>query len=265
MHPPALPRVRPVSGSTRLALRESVHNTTFYCTVSGMARTRTAPSGTAVAYLRVSTAEQAASGLGLEAQRAAVAAEAARRGWTLVEVFTDEGISGKAVGNRPGLAAALAAVESGQAAALIVAKLDRLSRSVRDSADMLDRAHRAGWSLLSCDLAVDTSTPAGEAAAGMMTVFSQLERRLIGQRTRDALAVKRAQGVRLGRPSVLPAPVVARIVAAGATGESLRTIGAALTADGVPTARGGATWHASTVRAVLAGQDAAQVRAATPA
>ena len=74
------------------------------------------------------------------------------------------------------------------------------------------------------------------------------------------LAVKRAQGVRLGRPSSLPAKVVARILAARAGGASLRAIAADLTADNVPTATGG-KWHASTVRVVLDGQDAARLRA----
>ena len=229
-------------------------------------RTRSAPEGTVVAYVRVSTDEQAASGAGLDAQRIAIAAEAQRRGWTVVGWHADEGISGgKGVEHRPGLAAAIEAVESGRAAGLLAAKLDRVSRSVLDTASLMEQARRGGWELVTCDLAIDTSTPAGEATASMMAVFSQLERRLISQRTREALAVKKAQGVRLGRPSALPREVVARIVAAKAGGASLRTIAAELTADAVPTAQGGAKWHASTVKAVLDGQDAAEVRAAIPA
>jgi DNA invertase Pin-like site-specific DNA recombinase len=111
-------------------------------------------------------------------------------------------------------------------------------------------------------LAIDTTTPAGEAAAGMMAVFSQLERRLIGQRTREALAVKRAQGIRLGRPSTLPADVVARIVAEHNNGAGVRGIAAGLNRDSAPTARGGAQWYPSTVQRVLDGQDAAKLRAA---
>jgi DNA invertase Pin-like site-specific DNA recombinase len=225
-------------------------------------RPRTAPADTVVAYLRVSTDEQAASGAGLEAQRAAITAEADRRGWTVVGWHSDEGISGgKGVAHRPGLAAAIDAVESGEAAGLLAAKLDRVSRSVLDTAALMEQARRGGWELVTCDLAIDTSTPAGEATASMMAVFSQLERRLISQRTREALAVKRAQGVRLGRPSTLPAEVVARIVADKAAGASLRTIAAALTVEGVATAQGGAKWYASTVKAVLDGQDAARLAA----
>lgn len=215
-----------------------------------------------MAYVRVSTDEQAASGAGLEAQRAAITAEADRRGWTVVAWHSDEGISGgKGVEHRPGLAAAIDAIERGEAAGLLAAKLDRVSRSVLDTAALMEQARRGGWELVTCDLAIDTSTPAGEATASMMAVFSQLERRLISQRTREALAVKRAQGVRLGRPSVVPRDVVERIVEAKASGYSLRTIAAALTEERVPTAQGGLKWHASTVKAVLDGQDAAQLRA----
>lgn len=229
------------------------------------ARTRrSAPEGTVVAYLRVSTDEQVASGAGLDAQRTSIEAEATRRGWTIVAWHADEGISGgKGIEHRPGLAAAVAAIELGDAAGLLAAKLDRISRSVLDTAKLMERARRGGWELVTCDLAIDTSTPAGEATASMMAVFSQLERRLISQRTREALAIKRAQGVRLGRPSQIPAEVVERIVAAQAGGASLRAIAAGLTADAVPTATGG-RWHASTVRAVLNSQDAAALRAAVP-
>lgn len=219
-----------------------------------------APPNTVVAYLRVSTDEQAASGAGLEAQRATIIAEADRRGWTVVDWHSDEGISGgKGVEHRPGLAAAIDAIERGDAAGLLAAKLDRVSRSVLDTAALMEQARRGGWELVTCDLAIDTSTPAGEATASMMAVFSQLERRLISQRTREALAVKRAQGVRLGRPSLVPREVVERIVEAKASGYSLRAIAVVLTEDKVPTAQGGSKWYASTVKAVLDGQDAAQL------
>ena len=201
-----------------------------------------------VGYVRVSTDEQADSGLGLAAQRAAVASEAEKRGWTLVAVYEDAQ-SGKSL-DRPGLAEALLAVEEGRAAGILVAKLDRLSRSLRDFADLMSRARSNGWNLVALDLGVDLSTPAGEFMANVMASAAQWERRIIGQRTRDALAAKRAQGVRLGRPTALPRIVIERIVAARAAGEGLSAIARQLNAEGVATAHGGTQWHASTVRAV---------------
>ena len=221
------------------------------------ARRLSVPENTAVAYLRVSTDEQVESGAGLAAQRAAISAEAERRGWTIIEWHSDEGISGgKGIDCRPGLFAAVEAVEARRAAVLVAAKLDRVSRSVLDTATLVARAQESQWQLFTCDIMVDTTTPAGEAQAGMMAVFSQYERRLIGQRTREALAAKRAAGVRLGRPSELPLDVVQRILDARAAGESYPAIAAELEADGVPTARGGSRWYPARVRSVEYGQDA---------
>ena len=154
-----------------------------------------------VGYIRVSTSEQADSGAGLEAQRAAIRSEAERRGWQLVHVFEDAGASGKSLNGRRGLQRALEAIEAGTAEGLVVAKLDRLSRSLLDFAALMERARKGGWNLIALDLGVDTSTPAGEMMASVLATFAQFERRLIGQRTKDALAIKRAQGVVLGRPA----------------------------------------------------------------
>jgi DNA invertase Pin-like site-specific DNA recombinase len=203
-----------------------------------------------VAYTRVSTSEQADSGAGLSAQRAAIDAAAEARGWTIVARFEDAGVSGSSL-NRPGLTEALGAVESGRASALVVAKLDRLSRSLMDFSAVMERARRNGWALVALDLGVDTTTPAGEMLANVLASFAQYERRIIGQRTKDALAEKRRQGVQLGRPRAIDAHVVARIVTAREAGRSLASIAEALNADGVPTARGGQRWYDSTVRCVL--------------
>jgi DNA invertase Pin-like site-specific DNA recombinase len=197
------------------------------------------------------TEEQAMSGAGLEAQRAAIAREARRRGWELVETIEDRGYSAKDL-RRPGVQEALRALEAGDAKALVVAKLDRLSRSMLDFASLMATAQKQHWALVALDVAVDTSTPAGEMLVNVLATFSQFERRLIGQRTKEALAAKKAQGVRLGRPPVLPQRVVRRIERERARGNSLQKIADALNAAAVPTAHGGARWHASTVRGVLA-------------
>jgi DNA invertase Pin-like site-specific DNA recombinase len=201
-------------------------------------------------YVRVSTDEQSESGAGIEAQRRAIKAECKRRGWQLVQVIEDAGFSAKAL-QRPGIQAALQALESGGAKALVAAKLDRLSRSMIDFTALMATAQKQGWALVALDCAVDTTTPAGEAMANVLATFAQFERRLIAQRTREALAVKRSQGVRLGRPPTLDAKTVSRIRRERTRGKTLAAIAEGLTADQVPTAHGG-RWHAATVRAVLA-------------
>jgi DNA invertase Pin-like site-specific DNA recombinase len=201
-------------------------------------------------YVRVSTSEQASSGAGLEAQRRAIIAECERRGWHLVETIEDAGYSARDL-RRPGIQEALRALEAGRASALVVAKLDRLSRSMLDFSRLMAKATQEHWALVALDVAVDTSTPSGEAMANMLATFAQFERRLISQRTKEALAVKKASGVRLGRPPTMPLAVVRRIQRQRARGDSLRKIAEDLNESGVPTAQGGARWYAATVRHVL--------------
>jgi DNA invertase Pin-like site-specific DNA recombinase len=173
-----------------------------------------------------------------------------------VHVFDDVGVSGKSLSGRSGLQEALAMIERGEASALVVAKLDRLSRSLLDFAGVMERARRRGWSLVALDLGVDTSTPSGEMMASVLATFAQFERRLIGQRTRDALAVKRGQGVRLGRPREIPRAVVERIYELRSTGLSVAGIARRLNEEGVETPRGG-RWHPPGVSRVLSWSEAA--------
>jgi DNA invertase Pin-like site-specific DNA recombinase len=203
-----------------------------------------------IGYVRVSTEEQSTSGAGLAAQRTAIEAECLHRGWHLVEVIEDAGYSAKDL-KRPGVQVALETLQQGDAGALVVAKLDRLSRSMLDFTTVMATATKQGWALVALDCAVDTSTPAGEAMANVLATFAQFERRLIGQRTREALAAKRASGVRLGRPVSLPDAVNKRIAAERKAGHSLAAIAAMLNEEQVPTAQGGRQWWPSTVRAVL--------------
>ena len=223
--------------------------------------TETATTGSAVAYLRVSTDEQAKSGAGLAAQRNAIEAVAAVRGWTITAWYEDGGMSGgKAPHQRPGLAGALDAVQTGQAERLIVAKIDRLSRRFRDAVDLMEPPPmKAGRS--TSPTHADLTTSNGRLMARMLAAISEDERDRIRQRNKEALPAKKAAGVRLGRPSTLPAEVVARIVTDRASGVSFGKIAAAVNTDGVPTAQGGKRWYPATVKAVLSGQDAARMRA----
>lgn len=209
-----------------------------------------AKSSAVVAYCRVSTEEQAASGLGLADQRAVIEAEATRRGWQEVTYLSDDGYSAKSLA-RPAIATALDMLRTGQASVLVVSKLDRLSRSLLDFANLMATAEREGWQLVVLDVALDTTTPSGALMAHIMSAFSEYERRLIGSRTSAALQQLKAQGVRLGRPRVLSQEVTDRIVTERAEGRTLAAIAEGLNADDVPTARGGARWYPSTVKAVL--------------
>jgi DNA invertase Pin-like site-specific DNA recombinase len=163
----------------------------------------------------------------------------------------DPGHSAKSL-DRPGITRVLEGLGARRADALMVAKLDRLSRSLLDFAGLMERARRERWAIVALDLGVDTSTPSGELMANVLATFAQFERRMIGQRTKDALAQKRAQGVRLGRPATAPLEVVARIVAERAADQTLQAIADGLNFDGVPTVRGGAAWRPSSVRGILA-------------
>ena len=203
-----------------------------------------------LAYVRVSSEEQADSGAGLEAQRAAIQRECERRGWQIIEVIEDAGFSAKDL-KRPGVRAALDQLARKQADGLVVAKLDRLSRSMLDFTAVMAKAQKEGWALVALDCAVDTTTPAGEAMAHVLATFAQFERRLIGQRTREALAVKKQQGVRLGRPQSIQPRLARRIRTMRSRGLTLQAICDKLNAGEIPTPHGGSEWRPTSLRAVL--------------
>lgn len=202
----------------------------------------------ALGYLRVSTVDQASNGYGLDAQRETVEAEAERRDWP-VEMVADEGASGKQV--NPGLRLALDQLASGRADALIVGKMDRLARSVLHASDIMDRARNQGWDLVICDIAMDLSTPYGKAMANMLATFAELEREMIGTRTREGMAAAKAKGVQIGRPRLATADLVDRICIEHEAGASFGAIADRLTDDGILSPQGRPGWQSSTVRRVF--------------
>jgi DNA invertase Pin-like site-specific DNA recombinase len=222
--------------------------------------TRKAQSALMFAYTRVSTDEQALTRNGLDAQRATIDAEAERRGWD-VEYYTDAGVSGKIVG--PQLQEVLQLLASGQGDGLVVAKLDRLSRSIVNAANIIEAAQAQGWSLVVLDLGVDLTTAAGRMVAMNLVNFAQYERELISERTKAALDAKRARGDRLGRPRLAKPGVVRRIVLDRNSGLSFAKIAAALEAEGILSPAGRPTWQPSTVRRIYASATAATEVAAT--
>lgn len=202
-----------------------------------------------IGYVRVSTDGQGESGLGLEAQEATIRDECGRRGWKLLRVEQDVA-SGKTAA-RPGLKTAIRACTEGEAQGVVAARLDRLTRSVVDLANLLGDATNHGYNVVCIDAGVDLSTPSGEFLANVLASASQYERRIIGQRTKDALAVAKANGTRLGRPPLLPDDLAKRLVRMKNRGMSLRQIAAKLNADGVPTPGGAKEWTHSGVHHVL--------------
>jgi len=201
----------------------------------------------ALGYIRVSTEDQATNGHGLDAQHDAITAHADRRGWP-VTILADEGRSGSQV--NPGLRDCLDQLRAGRADALIVAKLDRLARSVAHAADILNAAKTQGWNLIICDLGVDLGTPQGRAMANMLATFAEFERDMISVRTKEGLAAAKAKGKPIGRPRLAPSDVVDRIVTDRESGQSFDAIARDLAGGGVLSPQGRPTWQASTVRRI---------------
>lgn len=218
-----------------------------------------------IGYLRVSTDKQADSGLSLDAQRAKVEGYCALYGLDLVDVVTDAGASAATL-DRPALGDALARLALGEADALVVAKLDRLTRSVRDLGDLVDACNREGWSLLSVADQLDTASAAGRLVLNILTSVGQWEREAIGERTAAALAVKAKRGERVGAIPygsrldddgihLLPEPSERVVVALARTlradGLSLRSVAAELDARGY-VARSGRPFLAPQVARMVA-------------
>jgi DNA invertase Pin-like site-specific DNA recombinase len=151
----------------------------------------------AIGYVRVSTEGQADRGVSLDAQAEKIRAMATVHDVELVDVIVDGGESGKSL-SRPGIDRMLGMVDRREVQIVIIAKLDRLTRSVRDLADLLEKFQRRGVALVSVGESLDTGSAAGRLVLNVMASVSQWEREAIGERTRDALRHKRAQGLRAG-------------------------------------------------------------------
>jgi site-specific DNA recombinase len=232
-----------------------------------------AAEGKAAVYVRVSTAEQADPGLNggsLESQEARCRALCEARGLEVVRVFIDAGQSGGTL-ERPALDELRAAVASGEVAAVVVYAIDRLSRRQADTLALLEEFETHGAGLMAASQSFDTTTKDGRAMLGMLSVFAELQRAEIQERTKVALRAKRAKGEAVSRPAfglrregagfaAEPAtwPVVARILSERGNGRSCQAIADALNADAIPTptatrgearglVSGPGKWHAATV------------------
>src|SRR6476661_6507538 len=208
---------------------------------------------TAIAYIRVSTVRQGRSGLGLEAQQAALARFAEAEGYYLLQTFkeVETGKGADALDRRPQLAAALKAAKKIKAP-IIVAKLDRLSRDVHFISGLM--AHKTPF------IAAELGADADPFMLHLYAALAEKERAMISRRTRDALAAKKAQGVKLGglnargiqnRDEAMERAEQLRPILTELAGLSLRQMAEELNARRIATPDGG-KWHAMTVRRVLA-------------
>lgn len=215
----------------------------------------------AIGYIRVSTQGQADEGVSLAAQRAKIEAWCSLNDTELVAVFEDAGISGASMNGRDGLHAALKA--TGKGMALVAYSISRLARSTRDMLEIAEVLDRKGADLVSLTEKIDTTTAAGRMVFKMLAVLADFERDQIGERTKMALAHKRAKGevyapvpfgfdaiegrlVEVKRESKIVGDVIRRREA----GASLAEIADYLNAQGIAGKRGG-RWYPSTVRYLI--------------
>jgi len=214
----------------------------------------------AIIYCRVSTQEQADSGLGLEAQEQRCRAYAIANNWSIAGLYVDAGISAKSI-DRPQLQHALEALTPNSV--LVVLKLDRLTRSIADLQPLSEQISRAGAEWVSVQEKFDTSNATGRLMLRMILELSQWEREVIGERTSSALQQKKRRKERLGTTPLgfttvekqvvaLPSEqvTVARARELRHQGLSMRKIAAKLTDEGHKTKRGG-RWQAETIAKIL--------------
>lgn len=219
----------------------------------------------AIAYIRVSTEEQAEHGVSLDAQRAKVAAYCVANDLELMAVMEDAGISAKRADTRPALQAALVACKRGEAQALIVVKLDRLARNTVDALEIADALDAAGVALHSISERIDTQSATGRFFYTLLASLAEMERRQTAERTAVAMRHKRARGEYIGGDApfgyrieggrIVPDEQETRIVdilySLHADGMSWRSIAAELNARGITTRHGG-KWQAVQVQRAVA-------------
>ena len=214
-------------------------------------------------YIRVSTVEQSTEGVSLQAQEARIRAYCEATGRALSEVIVDEAQSAKTL-VRTGLQGLFSDIRAERFGTIVVLKLDRLTRSVRDLADIIDFLEKHDCGLVSVSEHVDTATASGRLMLNLLASVSQWEREAIAERTSLALAHKRENGLVYGRTPFGFARDGERIVSTPAgrkavrliqkmhdDGATLRSIAATLNAHRIAPAQGGKTWYASSVRSVL--------------
>jgi site-specific DNA recombinase len=216
----------------------------------------------AIGYIRVSTEMQVNEGVSLDAQSAKIRAYCELNDLELIEIVCDAGKSAKTT-NRDGLQKCLAAIASGEAQAIVVYKLDRLSRKVLDTLNLISEIESHGASLHSISEKLDTSSALGKFFVNMTAALAQLERDQISERVTMAMAHKKDEGQHCGAAPFGFEMVnkelqrvesqhnaIAIIRDMRNKGAALRAIADHLNSEGIPTQRGG-NWQASTINNIL--------------
>lgn len=218
----------------------------------------------AVGYIRVSTEDQAHEGVSLANQKARIQAYAAFKGYELLDVLEDAGLSGKTL-KRPGAQAVLRLAQSRAIDAVIVLKLDRMFRSTIDALETTRSFDKWGTSFHSIQETIDTESATGKFFFTLMAALAEMERDVISERTRAALKHKRRNGEKTGgdvpfgfqtaNGALLEdraeQKVIRLIARLKDRGHSLRAIGGELQRRGHRTKSGKTTWNPKTVAAIL--------------
>lgn len=217
----------------------------------------------AIGYIRVSTERQVQDGCSLDAQRVKLEAYCQQNGYDLFQVFKDEGISAKRTDNRKGVQDAIrTACQEG--ATLIVYSLSRLSRSVLDACTIAETLRKSGANLASCTESFDTTSPSGNMIFQVLSSVAELERKMIGERVKSSLDLKKSKGEKLGGTCPFGFRVkgskliqdqteqdaISRMRTLRAEGLSLRKIGKRLTDEGI-NPKSSKVWSAKVIRSLL--------------
>ncbi|HSI30198.1 MAG TPA: recombinase family protein [Miltoncostaeaceae bacterium] len=195
-----------------------------------------------VGYVRIGPRERDDERPSLDIQRRGLENAAQAKGWELVRVEEDVR-SGRSL-RRPGLRAALAACRAGEAEGIAVARLDRLTYSITDLAELVREAVEGGYTIVSLQPSVDIASDGGRVVGEVLAEAATWQPRAIA-------TAGRALTGRPGRPSSTPAAVAERIRDLRARGMTLQAICDTLNRDGIPTPRGGAEWRPTSLRSVL--------------
>jgi DNA invertase Pin-like site-specific DNA recombinase len=208
----------------------------------------------ALLYARVSTQLQVNDGVSLDVQERQLQQAASLAGYTEVEIVREEGRSGKSITGRPALTKALKRLDSGEANALFVTRIDRLARSTKDFLNIIDRANTNGWRLVMLDLNLDTSSYQGRFVVTIMSALAEMERGIISERQKDVHKDRRARGIvwgkDMGPKNKTPEEIKARISSERASGLSLQQIAEGLNRDQIPT-QNHRKWYPTTVKNLL--------------